>query len=100
AYGAPRRKLEKSSTGSNREGWRDTRKYFYETSPDEQREVYALARRSSGEQWTVLIEDVSVSVDDEGVAQRKLVHRILLPKGFERESFAGKKARRLGLAEI
>jgi CubicO group peptidase (beta-lactamase class C family) len=100
AYGAPRRKLENSTDGSNREGWRDTRKYSYETSSAEQREVYAVARRSSGEQWTVVIEDVSVALDDERFAQRKLVHRTLLPKGFERESFAGKKALRLGPSEI
>lgn len=100
AYGAPRRELKNSANESNREGWRDTRKYSYETSPDEQREVYALVRRSSEEQWTVVIEDVSVAVDDERFAQRKLVHRTILPKGFERESFAGKKARRLGPAEI
>ena len=82
------------------EGWHDTRIYVYETSPSERREVLATARRSSGERWTVVIEDVSAAVIDKRNAQRALIHSSLLPKGFERESFAGKTARRLGPAEI
>jgi hypothetical protein len=100
AYGAPGRKLKMISDQANREGWNDTRVYFYETSPSEQREVLATARRSSGARWTVVIEDVSVAVVDKRSAQRRLIHSSLLPIGFERESFAGKKARRLGPAEI
>jgi hypothetical protein len=100
AYGAPVRKLKMSSERANREGWNDTRNYFYETSPDERREVLAIARRSSGERWTVVLEDVSAAVIDKRNAQRALIHSSLLPKGFERESFAGKKARRLGPIEI
>ena len=100
AYGAPGRKLKMSSARGNREGWHATRVYFYETSPNERREVLATARRSSGERWTVVIEDVSAAVIDKRNAQRALIHSSLLPKGFERESFAGKTARRLGPAEI
>jgi CubicO group peptidase (beta-lactamase class C family) len=100
AYGAPARKLKMSSERANREGWNDTRHYFYETSPEERREVVAIARRSSGKRWTVVLEDVSVAVIDKRNAQRALVHSSLLPKGFERESFAGKKAKLLGPVEI
>jgi CubicO group peptidase (beta-lactamase class C family) len=100
AYGAPRRKLKMSSDRGNREGWHDTRTYAYETSPNERRDVLATACRSSGESWTVVIEDLSAAVNDKRSAQRALIHSSLLPKGFERESFAGKKARRLGPAEI
>jgi CubicO group peptidase (beta-lactamase class C family) len=100
AYGVPARKLKMSSDRANREGWHDTRFYFYETSPNERRDVFAGARRSSGERWTVLIEDVSVDAIATRFAQRELIYSSLLPKGFERESFAGKKARRLGPAEI
>jgi CubicO group peptidase (beta-lactamase class C family) len=99
-YGGPRRKLERSSPQGDREGWNATRVYVYETSPNERREVLATARRSSGERWTVVIEDVSAAVIDKRKAQRALVHSSLLPRGFERESFAGKTARRLGPAEI
>ena len=100
AYGAPRRKLKLASEQANREGWQETRVYVYETSPSEQREVVATARKASGERWTVVIEDVNVEVIDKRAAQRRLIHSSLLPKGFELESFAGKKARRLGPAEI
>ena len=100
AHGAPARKLERSSDQANREGWHDTRVYFYETSPNDRRDVLAVARRSSGERWTVVIEDVSVAVIEKRKAQRLLLHSSLLPKGFVRESFAGKKARPLGPAEI
>jgi hypothetical protein len=80
AYGGQTRKLKMSSDRANREGWNDTRFYFYETSPNEQREVIASARRSSGESWTVLIEDVSVAVIDKRNAQRALIHSSLLPR--------------------
>jgi CubicO group peptidase (beta-lactamase class C family) len=100
AYGAPGHKLKMSADRANREGWRDTRIYFYETSPNDRRDVLATARRSAGERWIVVIEDVSAAVIAQRTAQRELIHRSLLPKGFERESFAGKKARRLGPAEI
>jgi CubicO group peptidase (beta-lactamase class C family) len=100
AYGATGRKLRMSSDQANREGWQETRVYSYETSPNERRDVLATARRSSGERWTVVIEDVSVAVIEKRNAQQRLIHTSLLPEGFERESFAGKKARLLGPAEI
>jgi len=62
--------------------------------------VLATARRSSGQRWAVVIEDVSVATIEKRNAQRVLIHSSLLPKGFERESFAGKKARHLGPVEI
>lgn len=100
AYGAPGRKLKMSSDRANQEGWHDTRIYSYETSANERRDVLATARRSLGQRWTVVIEDVSVPSIDKRTTQRALIHNSLLPKGFDPESFAGKKARRLGPAEI
>lgn len=99
AYGAPRFKLRKASNRSNREGWRDTRQYYYDASPAE-REVQAIARRSSDELWTVVLEDISVAVVAERAAQRKQIHATLLPKGYERESFARRPARALGSSEL
>jgi len=100
AYGAPVRKLKLSSQRANQEGWHDTRIYSYETSPNERRDVLATARRSSEQRWTVVIEDVSLAAIEKRSAQRRLVHNSLLPKGFEPESFAGKRARHLGPVEI
>jgi len=48
AYGGQTRKLKMSSARADREGWNDTRFYFYERWPNEQREVIASAGRSSG----------------------------------------------------
>lgn len=100
SYPAPRRKLKMASGRPNREGWQETRVYLYDTSPSERREVLATARRSSGARWTVVIEDVSVALRDKRSAQVWLIHSSLLPKGFELESFTGKKARSIGPAEI
>jgi CubicO group peptidase (beta-lactamase class C family) len=100
AYGTLGRKLELSSERANQEGWQDTRIYSYETLPDERREVRATARRSSAQRWTVVIEDLSLAAIEKRAAQRALIHDSLLPRGFEPESFAGKKARHLGTAEI
>jgi CubicO group peptidase (beta-lactamase class C family) len=100
ACGGQTRKLKISRDRPSEEGWNDTRSYFYETFPNEQREVIASARRSSGENWSVLLEDMSVAVVAKRTAQIQLIRGSLLPKGFERESFAGKTARRLGPVEI
>jgi len=100
AHNATERKLKVSSEQANREGWQETRVYSHETSPNERRLVLATARRSSGEHWNVVLEDMSVAVIEKRNAQQRLIHSSLLPKGFERESFAGKKARLLGPAEI
>src|SRR5262245_25224752 len=81
AYGAPGRKLKMSSDRGNREGWHDTRTYVYETSPNERRDVLATACRSSGERWTVVIEDVTAAFIGKRNAQRTLIHSSLLPKG-------------------
>ena len=96
AYGKPRRNVKLQSDRANREGWRDTHLTIYETPPNEQREVVAFARRGTGELWTVVIEDVTTAVAEKRLAQIELVNSSLLPKGFERESFAGKKARPFG----
>ena len=100
AYGAPGPKLKMSADRANQEGWHDTRVYSYEASPNEGRDVVATARRGSGQRWTVVIEDVSLGTAGRRAAERALIRNSLLPKGFEPESFAGKKARHLGPAEI
>ena len=96
AYGKPRRAIKMESDRANREGWRDTHFTIYQTLPSEEREVTAIARRGTGDLWTVVIEDVSTAVAEKRLAQIELVNSSILPKGFERESFAGKKARPFG----
>ncbi|MPY87978.1 MAG: serine hydrolase [Luteitalea sp.] len=82
-----------------RDGWEQIRNYEYETSPNEQRIVSAGARRR-GAQWTVTIFDVSNRVAEKRGGQIALIFDRLLPKGYERESFAGEQAHRLDAARI
>src|SRR5438876_822082 len=84
---------------SNQDGWSRRRVYEYLTSPNEKRGVAALVSYS-GSNWTVVIEDLADAVAEKRGAQVELVLGRLLPKGYSRESFAGKKANVLDQARI
>ena len=73
--------------------------YDYETSPNERRDVSALAGQH-GEMWTVVITDMSQPTEEKRLAQLILVFSRLLPKGYQRETFAGKKANPLDQPRI
>jgi CubicO group peptidase (beta-lactamase class C family) len=81
------------------DGWTDRSKYVYQTSPNEKRDVIADVQRA-GEVWTVAIYDMAQAVGEKRLAQVILVYGDLLPKGYTRESFAGKKAHRLDRGRI
>ena len=83
----------------DRDGWSRRRAYEYLTSPNEKRGVNALVL-FSGSSWTVVIEDMSDAVAEKRGAQDALVFGRLLPKGYTRESFAGKKANTLDQPRI
>jgi CubicO group peptidase (beta-lactamase class C family) len=83
----------------DRDGWSRRRTYEYLTSPNEKRGVNALVLYS-GSSWTVVIEDMSEAVAEKRGAQDALVFGRLLPKGYTRESFAGKKANTLDQPRI
>ena len=83
----------------DRDGWSRRRLYEYQTSPNEKRGVDALVYYS-GSNWTVVIEDVSDAVAGKRGGQLALIFSRLLPKGYSRESFAGKKANTLDSARI
>jgi len=53
-----------------------------------------------GEQWTVWIYDMSDPVGEKRGAQVALVFDRLFPKGYTRESFAGRKAHALDAAHM
>lgn len=82
-----------------REGWDETFLYRYESPAGEPREVFALALRK-GTRWTVLINDLTVAVSERRGAQLEVIFNSLLPEGYERETFAGRKANRLNEARI
>jgi len=83
----------------DQDGWSRRRVYEYLTSPNEKRAVAALVSYS-GSNWTVVIDDLANAVGEKRGAQVELIHGRLLPKGYSRESFAGKKANTLDPARI
>jgi len=91
--------LKVSNELPDRDGWSRRRAYDYQTSPNEKRGVDAFVHYS-GSSWTVVIEDVADAVAGKRGAQLSLIFSRLLPKGYSRESFAGKKANTLDQARI
>jgi len=83
----------------DKDGWSRRRLYEYLTSPNEKRAVAALVSYS-GSNWTVVIEDLADAVAEKRGGQVALIMGRLLPKGYSRESFAGKKANVLDSARI
>jgi CubicO group peptidase (beta-lactamase class C family) len=81
------------------DGWEQIRLYVYETSANEERGISALALRY-GSDWTIVIYDVANAVGGKRAAQITSIYDRLLPKGHERESFAGKTAHPLDISRI
>ena len=80
-------------------GWFRQKRFDYQTSPNEKRGVTAGAMFAN-DSWTVWIYDMANDVGSKRGAQVNLIFSTLLPKGYERETFAGRKARHLGDEEI
>jgi CubicO group peptidase (beta-lactamase class C family) len=74
-----------------REGWDERQVTSYETSPNERLVVEAIAMRAATT-WTVFIVDASEPTLEKRAAQIELLLESLRPKGYRRESFAGRKA--------
>jgi CubicO group peptidase (beta-lactamase class C family) len=82
-----------------RSGWEERQVFDYETSPNERVAVQAVASRA-GSAWTVLILDASEPTLEKRGAPISLIIQSLRPKGYDRESFAGRKAQPLDAAHI
>jgi CubicO group peptidase (beta-lactamase class C family) len=82
-----------------RKGWEERQVFDYETSPNERVIVQAIAMRANGA-WTVLIMDGSEPTAEKRGAPISLIIQSLRPKGYSRESFAGRKAQPLDAAHI
>ena len=83
----------------DKDGWTDRASYTYQTSPNEKRDVGVDVQRAAGV-WTVAIYDMAQAVGEKRLAQVGLIYDDLLPKGYTRETFAGKKAHRLDQARV
>jgi CubicO group peptidase (beta-lactamase class C family) len=82
-----------------REGWDERQVFDYETSPNERAAVQALALRA-GTAWTVIILDGTEPTVEKRGAAVDLIFESLRPKGYQRESFAGRRAHPLDAARI
>ena len=82
-----------------REGWDERQVFEYETSPNERAVVEAVALRV-GSAWTVVILDGSEPTVEKRGAPIGLVFSSLRPKGYQRESFAGRSPQPMDAAHI
>lgn len=82
-----------------RDGWDDRQVFDYETSPNERAVVEAIALRA-GDRWTVVILDGTGPTVEKRGAPISLIFSSLRPRGYQRESFAGRKAHPLDAARI
>jgi CubicO group peptidase (beta-lactamase class C family) len=98
-YGVTPPPLKLALDVPSRNGWDLARQYSYETSPNEKRVVFAGAMRH-GEAWAVVILDSGEVTLDKRGAQFGLVLDSIRPAGYQRESFAGKKANALDATRL
>jgi CubicO group peptidase (beta-lactamase class C family) len=94
-----KRPLKLTQPRPARRGWDEQRAYSYETSPNEKLVVAAQALRH-GEAWTVVLLASSEPAYERRLSQIALVFDTLHPKGYAKESFAGKKAHALDAARV
>jgi CubicO group peptidase (beta-lactamase class C family) len=99
AYQKPKWSLKVATDRPDKDGWSKRRNYTYETSPNERRDVVASTLFANGS-WTVVLYDMAQATGEKRGAQVALIFDKLLPKGYSRESFAGRKANRLDAARI
>jgi CubicO group peptidase (beta-lactamase class C family) len=86
--------LKVTNNFPDKDGWSSIRDYVYQTSPNEKRDVVANVRRTPNA-WTVVLYDMDQGVGEKRGGQVALIFSRLLPKGYTRETFAGKAAHKL-----
>jgi CubicO group peptidase (beta-lactamase class C family) len=100
AYGATKQyPLLVSSVLPDADGWTNGRVFDYHVPPNEKRGLGAQAKQANGT-WTVLLFDMDEAIAEKRGAQVRLTAQSLLPKGRDKESFAGKTAHPLDEARI
>ncbi len=87
AYQEHDRKILSSNEPPDADGWSKRKSNGYATSPEENRGVSAGAMYAN-DGWTVWIYDVANEVGGKRGSQIGLLFDTLLPKGYNRESFA------------
>ena len=79
---------------TQRNGWDERYIYQYETSPNEAVVCHAVAHRL-GNDWTIAITDASRTTFDKRSAAFQLILESLRARGYQRETFTGRKVRAL-----
>jgi len=82
-----------------REGWDERQVFDYETSPNERAAIQAIASRA-GATWTVFLIDGSQPTVEKRSSPLTMVFQSLRPKGYQKESFAGRQAHALDATRI
>ena len=90
--------LERTDVAPDRDGWTQRRSFVYRTSPNDQRDRVAEARRA-GQGWTVVVQDLAWAVAERRSAEVDRLVRIS-PRGHAPESLAGKTRRELDAGRI
>ncbi len=98
-YDRSERPVKVTNDFPDKDGWTDIHESIFVTSPNEKRTVSLVTRRA-GKRWTVLILDMADAVLEKRRSQVALITGTLLPKGYTRESFAGKQANTLDAKRI
>jgi len=94
-----KRPLKLPTAQAPRNGWEERHLFEYETSPNERKVVQALAMRA-GKQWIVIIADAFEPTWEKRLSQIGLVFQSARPKGYSKESFAGRKPHPLDAARL
>src|SRR5258706_5855461 len=94
-----KRPLKVATPEAPRNGWEERHTYQYETSPNERAVIFAAPSRA-GTTWIVAIVDATEPTFEKRRSQFSLALRSLRPKGYQRESFAGRKAHPVDAASI
>jgi CubicO group peptidase (beta-lactamase class C family) len=85
------RPLKLTTDRPGRDGWEALRVFEYETSPNERAVVVAQALRL-GKAWTVFLLEGTEPTVEKRSAPIGMIRGSLRPSGYERESFASRKA--------
>lgn len=94
-----RRPLRLATPQPPREGWEERHTFTYETSPNEKLNVFAWAQRA-GKRWNVALAEGARATFEKRGSQVGLVFASIRPAGYQRETFAGKKAHPLDARRI
>jgi CubicO group peptidase (beta-lactamase class C family) len=94
-----KRPLRLATKRPAREGWEEIQVFNYETSPNERVVVAAIALRA-GSNWSVILLDGTQPTFEKRGAPIGLIVESVRPKGYNRESFAGRKAHALDQEHI